>query len=65
MYYLKIESEKDGQTKTYEYPAGFESEDSVIDYIKSLIRVFPKKHEGSRFYISQDKSNWKEVEVQV
>ena len=65
MYYLKIESEKDGKTKTYENPASFESEDSVIDYIKSVTRLFPKKYEGSRFYISTDKSNWKEVEVEV
>ncbi|KFZ39974.1 MULTISPECIES: hypothetical protein [Thermoactinomyces] len=65
MFYLKIETEKNGEIKTHEYPAGFETEESANEYIKSLIRLFPKKHEASRFYISTDKSNWKEVQVEV
>ena len=52
MFYLKIETEKNGQIKTHEYPAGFETEESDNEYIKSLIRLFPKKHEASRFSIS-------------
>ncbi|MBA4550003.1 hypothetical protein H1R82_03760 [Thermoactinomyces intermedius] len=65
MFYLKIETEKNGEIKTHEYPAGFETEESANEYIKSLIRLFPKKHESSRFFISTDKSNWKEVQVEV